>query len=196
MSTISKTLGENINTAVSVLLETYKNLDLLFTKMDRIGKEEGFVSLTPRFMRWKSDADHNGWLTSNFIKLYQKETDPLATHLLELREGPLFGIEVDLDRDEGYPIISLVEYTYDYSMWTRMPSLADHWVFWIPFRNENDFEIKEENGLWSSELNNKKNLAKRYWGIQKAISRDIPLMEVSSAEDIKNKVFDRLKALK
>ncbi|AIQ39908.1 hypothetical protein [Paenibacillus sp. FSL R5-0912] len=67
---ISNDLGGNISLAVKVLRETYKNLNLLFGEMDMIGKEVGFVPLTPRFLRWKSDSYEDGWLLNNFIKIY------------------------------------------------------------------------------------------------------------------------------
>ncbi|CAH2714766.1 hypothetical protein BACCIP111895_01942 [Neobacillus rhizosphaerae] len=120
MSLIKSNLGQNISTAVEVLIETYKNLDSFFVELDRIGEEEGFLTLTPRFMRWKSDSDPAGWLTSNFIKLYQLEKDPDFSNNLGLKSGSLFGVEVDLLTNE-YPVISLIRYTFDYSHWTKLP---------------------------------------------------------------------------
>jgi hypothetical protein len=192
MSLVANNLGQNINTAVEVLIETYKNLDSLFVELDRIGEEEGFITLTPRFMRWKSDTDPTGWLTSNFIKLYQLEKDPDFPTNLGLKSGSIFGIEVDLQAKE-YPVISLIRYTFDYSQWIKLPSISDHWIFFGPFRYDNFFNIYEENGLWSSEPLEK--AKKRYWGIQKAVARDFPLIEITTPESIRTKIFQELDLL-
>lgn len=192
MSLIKSNLGQNISTAVNVLIETYKNLDSLFIELDRIGEEEGFLTLTPRFMRWKSDSDPAGWLTSNFIKLYQLEKDPDFPNDLGLKSGSLFGVEVDLLTNE-YPVISLIRYTFDYSQWAKLPSISDHWIFFGPFRYDNFFNIFEEDGLWTSEPLDK--AKKRYWGIQKAVSRDIPLIEITTPESIRTKIFQELDQL-
>ncbi|MED2970732.1 hypothetical protein P4361_00400 [Fictibacillus sp. B-59209] len=190
MSSTLKTKGENITNAVQVLQETYKNLDLLFAELDRVGKEEGFVSLTPRFLRWKSDAYPEGWLTTNFIKLYQKETDSPLPQLDEVREGTLYGIEVELQPEIGYPIISLNEYSYDFTYWNRLPSISDHWLYHNPFYLENEFNIKEENGKWTSTPLDK--YKKRYWGLLSATGQEFPLAEISSPEDIRIKLFGKI----
>ncbi|WP_419887607.1 hypothetical protein ACN6MT_19460 [Neobacillus niacini] len=192
MCLVTNNLGQNINNAVNVLLETYKNLDSLFVELDRIGEEEGFISLTPRFLRWKSDTDPTGWLPTNFIKLYQLETDPDVPGELELKSGSLFGLEIDLESND-YPTISLTRYTFDYSKWTKMPSISDHWIFYGPFRYNNLFNINEENGLWTSVPIEK--AQKRYWGIQKAVSRDIPLVEITNPETIRTKIYQGLDLL-
>jgi hypothetical protein len=160
--------------------------------LDRIGEEEGFITLTPRFMRWKSDSDPGGWLTINSIKLYQIEKDPDLPSNLGLKSGSLFGVEVDLLSNE-YPVISLIRYTFDYSHWTKLPSISDHWIFFGPFRYDNFFNIYEKNGLWSSEPLEK--AKKRYWGIQKAVSREVPLIEITTPDSIRIKIFQELDQL-
>ncbi|MEH7440638.1 hypothetical protein V7182_24615 [Neobacillus drentensis] len=192
MSLVTNNLGQNITTAANVLIETYRSLDKLFGELDRIGEEEGFISVTSRFMRWKSDSDPDGWMPTNFIKLYQLDKDPDFPGELGLKSGALFGVEVDLLLND-YPTISLNRYTFDYSQWTRLPSISDHWVFWGPFRNDNLFEIEEVNGLWTSEPFEK--AKKRYWGIQKAVSSEIPLLEITETETIRAKIFQELELL-
>ena len=189
MSLTTPNRGQNISTAVNVLKETYKNLNLLFTELDRIGEKEGFISLTPRFLRWKSDSDSDGWLTNNFIKLYQIKTDPSLPTIPNMRDGSLFAIEIDLG-DNDYPVLSLSRYNFDYSAWTRLPAVSDHWIFWDPFRIENFFEITEMEGLWESIPLEK--AKRRYLGMKNAVSKDIPLLSVTSPEDIKHKIFHEL----
>lgn len=184
--------GENITTAIEIVRKTYENLDVLFTEMDRIGKEEGYITLTPRFLRWKSDFDSDGWMTRNFIKLYQAKSDPTTEKVTDLRTGSLFGIEVDLEREE-YPTISLIRYTYDYSTWTRMPGVSDHWLFYNPFRETNLFEIVQKDDMWTSIPLEK--TKKRYWGIQRAVAIDIPLIDITSPELIRTEIFQKLMSL-
>lgn len=160
--------------------------------MDRVGNEEGYISLTPRFMRYKSDVDPEGWLTTNMIKLFQFEKDPNLTNLPELKSGPIFGGEVNFESKE-YPVISLIRYTFDFSYWERTPSVSDHWVFYDPFRYEDFFDITEDNGVWTSIPY--ENAKKRYWGIEKAVAIEIPLVEVTSPEDIRTKIFQKFENL-
>lgn len=70
--------GENISLAVKVLRETYKNLNMLFNEMDIIGKEKGFISLHPKFLRWKSDSYEDGWI--NFLLVYLQAVTSLKKH--------------------------------------------------------------------------------------------------------------------
>lgn len=189
MSFVNSNLGQNITTAVDVLLETYQNLEIFFAELDRVGEEEGFISLTPRFMRWKSDTDPSGWLTKNMIKIYQLEKDLNLSSLPDLKSGPIFGIEVDLNYKD-YPIISLNRYTFDFNYWTRMPSVSEHWIFYGPFRYEDSFSIEEFNGIWTSKTYEK--AKKRYWGMEEAVGIEIPLVEVTSPQSVREKIFQEL----
>lgn len=142
---LTNNLGQNITLATNILQKTYENLNLLFVEMDRVGEEEGFMSLTPKFLRWKSESNTNGWLISNFIKLYQLQENSSVPHLSDLRTGDIYCVEVSLNNGmEDYPEITLARFTYDYDFWTKMPSVSDHWIFFYPFRDENNFKIQEK----------------------------------------------------
>jgi hypothetical protein len=183
-----KTRGENITNSITVLRETYQNIELLFTELDRIGIEQAYNCITPRFLRWKSDTDSFGWLISDFIKLYQKKADPITSHIPELREGPIYGVEIEFDTEEGYPILSLNRYSFDFSFWSKLPSVSDRWVFYYPFRNNNEFYIEEKEGIWKSVIDQK--AQKKYWGLQNAISFGMPLLDIKSSEDVRKKIFE------
>ncbi|RHW37453.1 hypothetical protein D1B33_07880 [Lysinibacillus yapensis] len=186
-STQPTNVGQNISNSIYVLKETYKNLNLLFSELDRIAEKEGFIPLTPKFLRWKSDSNYNGWLTSNFIKLYQIEKDPPLKHIQNLKEGFIYGIEVDLEGEDNYPIISLSRYQFDFSEWFRIPTTSDHWIFWDPFRKDKFFEINKVNDVWISKTLEKSKI--RYWGMQNAVSIEIPLVSITSSEEIRSKIF-------
>ncbi|MEK4486920.1 hypothetical protein MHH81_15330 [Psychrobacillus sp. FSL H8-0484] len=186
-------VGQNISNSIYVLKETYKNLNLLFSELDRIAEKEGFIPLTPKFLRWKSDSDYEGWLTSNFIKLYQEEKDSPLKHIQNLKDGFIYGIEVDLEGEDNYPTISLTRYQFDFSEWNRIPTISDHWIFWDPFRLDRFFEITKVNDVWTSTTLEKSKI--RYWGMQSAVSIEIPLVSITSPEDISTKIFLELENL-
>lgn len=192
-TTQTTNVGQNISNSIYVLKETYKNLNLLFSELDRVAEKEGFIPLTPKFLRWKSDSNYEGWLTSNFIKLFQVEKDSPLKHIENLRDGFIYGIEVDLEGEDNYPIISLTRYQFDFSEWSRIPTISDHWIFWDPFRVDRFFEINKINDIWTSTTLEKAKI--RYWGMQSAVSIDIPLLSVTSSEDIRDKILLELKNL-
>ncbi|ENQ3113169.1 hypothetical protein ACEOWI_004509 [Bacillus cereus] len=191
---LTNNLGQNITLATNILQKTYENLNLLFVEMDRVGEEEGFMSLTPKFLRWKSESNTNGWLTSNFIKLYQLQENVSVPHLSDLRAGDIYCVEVSLNNgSEDYPEIALARFTYDYDFWTKMPSVSDHGIFFYPFRDENNFEIQEKNGIWTCTPYEKSR--KKYWGIKQGIAQVIPLLQVTSPETIRSEIFKVLSEL-
>ncbi|PET30575.1 hypothetical protein CN518_20350 [Bacillus anthracis] len=128
---LTNNLGQNITLATNILQKTYENLNLLFIEMDRVGEEEGFMSLTPKFLRWKSESNTNGWLTSNFIKLYQLQENSSVPHLSDLRTGDIYCVEVSLNNgSEDYPEITLARFTYDYDFWTSTPYEKSRKKYW------------------------------------------------------------------
>jgi len=186
--------GESVVQAKNIIIETYENLSILFSELDRVGEQEGYVTITPRFMRYKSDTDYTGWLTTNFIKLYVKATNPPAS-IEEIRELPWYGVMVDLngDEEEKIPLLTIVQYKYDQTYWRRLPAVSDHWAFWAPFFGDG-FEINNDGREWSS--TSSEGVRKKHYGFEKAIAIDIPLFEVKSPEDIRIKVFEGFDKLK
>ncbi|TMV47037.1 hypothetical protein FE783_24285 [Paenibacillus mesophilus] len=183
--------GGNISLSVKVLRETYKNINLLFNEMDIIGKEHGFISLTPKFLRWKSDSYEDGWLLSNFIKVYQVEGDSAGNdNVPDLKDGDVFVVEIDLEGEEDYPEISISRFQYDLTKWERMPSIADHWLFHDPYRLENHFTIEETDQVWRCRTKTKS--INRYWGLKQAIGKAFPLFTVCDSEAIKSHIFEAL----
>ncbi|WP_142065567.1 hypothetical protein [Brevibacillus sp. AG162] len=112
---------------------------MAISETDRAAEEEGSVPLTTKFLRWKSDAQTDGWLSSNFIKLYQKASDPLYSSQddrsifqdTELRAGSVYGVEIDLADEEEWncPTITVFQNQYQLSEWSRLPQISDHWIF-------------------------------------------------------------------
>lgn len=185
--------GESIIQATNLLKETYGNLSILFQELDRVGEEEGYMTITPRFMRYKSDTDTEGWLTTNFIKLYVK-SDTVPSSIEDIRELPWYGVMVDLNDDEEskIPMLSIIRYQFDQSHWNRLPAVSDHWTFWSPFY-EGGFDIFNEGHEWS--ISSKGQAKKKHSGFEKLKAVDIPLFDVKSPEDIRLKIFEELEKL-
>lgn len=131
-------------------------------------------------------------MTSNFIKLYQLKTDPPLPNFSDLRDGYLFGVEVELEGEE-YPLVSISRYSYDYDEWPRMPSPADHWIFYGPFREERFFDIKKHPTHWHSKP--LKDVKKRYWGLKEVVAIELPLLSITSQDDIRQRVFNNFEVL-
>lgn len=186
--------GESIVQATNIMIETYENLSILFGELDRVGEREGYIAITPRFMRYKSDTDYSGWLTTNFIKLYVKTSNPISS-IEDIRELDWFGVMVDLlgDDEKKIPMVSIIRYQYDQSYWNRLPAVSDHWAFFLPFV-EDGFEILHEGNEWTSTSNVR--AKKKHLGFEIAKAIDIPLFEINSPEDIQIKVFEGFDRLK
>jgi len=183
--------GENISLSVKVLRETYRNITLLLNEMDMIGKERGFFPLIPRFLRWKSDSYEEGWLLSNFIKIYQLDGASAGNEQVpDLKDGDVYVVEIDLEGQENYPELTLSRFQYDLSMWERLPSIADHWLFHDPYWLENHFTIDNNNGIWRTKTHEKS--IKRYWGLRSAVGKSIPLTTVTDSASIREQIFQTL----
>ncbi|WP_313638294.1 hypothetical protein [Paenibacillus sp.] len=188
---ISNDLGANISLAVKVLRETYKNLNLLFSEMDMIGEEMGFVPLTARFLRWKSDSYEDGWLLTNFIKIYQLDGASAGNEQVpDLKEGAVYVVEIELAGDDAHPEITLSRFHYDLSRWERMPAISDHWLFNHPYRIENHFDVEGVDDIWRSKIKGKS--SKKYWGFKQAVGKTISLVTVNDAESIREGIFKQL----
>ncbi|WP_431028742.1 hypothetical protein [Lysinibacillus sp. LZ02] len=182
----------NISQAVSVLKETYRNLEELFNEMDRVAGEENFISLTPKFLRWRSDTNYNGWLVASFIKVYQYN-EGMEMQIDGLQEGAVFAVEVNLEEWESGAVICLMKYDFDLSQWTRLPGVSDHWIFWNPFYFEKHFDQDCINDIWYTKTY--EDMQSRYWGLRSGMAVEIPLHTVTSTEDVRTKIFDALRRM-
>lgn len=185
--------GESIIQATNLLKETYQNINILFQELDRIGEEEGYVTITPRFMRYKSDTDVTGWLTTNFIKLYVK-AKVVPSSIEDVRDLSWYGVMVDLtdDDEDDVPMLSIIRYQFDQSYWTRLPAVSDHGTFWWPFY-DGEYDITHEKNVWSVISN--REVKKKHAGFEKLKAIDIPLFDIKSPEDVREKVFKELEKI-
>lgn len=182
-------ISVNVKNAVTILRETYSNLTELFNEMDRVAEEEGFVSMTPKFLRWRSDANYNGWLTSSFIKVYQYD-DGASLPLEGLQEGPVYAVEVNLDDWEAGAMICLLKYEFDLSQWSRLPGVSEHWIFYHPLYEEKHFNHDYQNEIWSITIND--DVKEKYWGFQQGKAKELLLHTINTTEDVRTNIFEAL----
>lgn len=193
MSTLrsEQDLGENIFNAVQVIHKTYENLEKLFSELDLMAPKFNLQTITPKFLRWKSDNHYSGWMISSFIKLYQSvDSDPIEDGS-GLRNGPIYVVDITL-RDEysSIPIITIAKNLYEegeLKEWGRPPAVNEHWGFYYPTRYKEDFKIEQVGDSYRSTPLSKKK--EGYWNIKSSIFKHIPLVQVNSAEAIKEKIF-------
>lgn len=197
MSTEDNIVGQNIAQAMRVVLQTYHNLAKFFEELDRLAGEEGYVTITPRFLRRRSDVDPAGWLTKGFIKLYQAAEDPLVDSEGEgtMRNGCLFGVRITLAEEE-VPKVAICRYEYE-NPWKSQPSVSEYWGFSQPLYNKSLMKIKEQDGYIISTPVDKK-AAAAYWGLQRVICKMTDLVPIHSEDAIRTvilKEFHNLKRL-
>jgi len=151
--------------------------------------------LPPRFLRWRSDQYASGWLTSSFIKLFQSKEDTGLENISDLRDGPVYVVEVDFV-SEDFPVIYLSAFIYDFETtpWGRLRTVSDHWGFSHPIRNYDKFTIINSGEYTISRPRSKK-IGKDYWDLKEVVFKRIPLVEVDEAERIKVLIFDGFRKL-
>lgn len=193
-------VDRNILNAFQVVYRTYQSVDKMFAELDEVCLRSGYVVLTPRFMRWKSDMHPGGWLVGSFIKLYQRKEDPRLRKGQELRNGPIFGVEVSLLNTQG-PLESLdmlvakYEYEDDYfRTWDRAPSVAEHWGFYHPLRDAKRFQLSEANGVWKS-VPADDAVKDEFWGLRQARFVRRPLLDITGKEQIREQIVIRFAEL-
>ncbi|MFT9847023.1 hypothetical protein [Aneurinibacillus sp. REN35] len=197
MNTEDKIAGQNIAHAMRVVLQTYHNLAKLFEEMDRIANEEGYVTITPRFLRHKSDVQPSGWLTKGFIKLYQVVEEPLVDSEKEgnMRKGCMYGVRITLAEEET-PKVAICRYEYE-EFWEKPPSVSEYWIFSQPLYNKNLMSIREKDGYIISTPLDKK-AAAAYKNLHRVIYKTTDLVSINSEEAIRTvilKEFHNLRSL-
>lgn len=190
----SNNIGSNIGNAVKVLQQTYENINRLLNEMDTVGSKEGFISITPKFLRWKSDAEPSGWFIRNFIKLYQRKEDPDLDNESGYKDGPIYGVEVNLEEDEPQIYLGKFIFEMDPDVWRRLPAVSEHWRYYNPTVREDYMKITQVDNLTIAVPLNEKS-SKSYNGIQEVRYTGFNLVSLDSREKVKTMIFDELMKL-
>jgi hypothetical protein len=192
--------GENITNAVKVIQRTYENLSRMFKDLDEIANREGYVSVAPRFLRYKSDTDISGWMIGGFIKLYQRKDDPVLSECGGLHDGPIYGVDVTLS-DEGYayPTLTVAKYTYKEGVlaeWGNPPAVNEHWGFFYPTRNKEFMKLEEvEDGLTRGTVRKDKP-ENTYFSLKETLFTRFGLLSLTGREAIEEKIITLFEKLR
>jgi|ERR1051326_742773 hypothetical protein len=184
--------GDNIKNAFAVVIRTYENLERFFAELDAVAGQAGLTTITPDFMRWHSDQFVHGWLTTSFIKLFQKSADPAHARVKGLRKGSVFGVEARFPLD-SLPLFYLAKYEYDseLSEWTHLPGRSSYRKFHLPLWKERKFRFSSKQDIRIStplgaEIEN------RFWGLKRVVFTNTPLVPVNSSDNIRKLICEPL----
>lgn len=186
-------LDDNIFNAFEVVNKTHENVEKLMNYCKNIITEkDGYVLVSPKFLRWKSDGDYWAWNTSSFILLFQDSNDCELEN--EWRDGPVYVLEIDLYNPSVYdkPMAVIAKFEYDdIASWSKGCSPANHYIFYDPLYDfdyedlEGDFVVTEVDESYKQ----------RYWGLKRVVCFQVPLTEITG-ENAYDKIlggFDKLK---
>lgn len=196
MSLDARKIGEIIANAVKVLISTYENLSKFFEELDRIACQEGFESISPRFLRYKSDNDPAGWLIKGFIKLYQYAEDPLLGDGSGLKDGPIYGVRITLGMNEEVPQINICKYEYaDLTHWGKLPAVSEYWGFSQPLYRK-DQMVYSTKGDYTHCHPKDDQTAERYWSLKELTYKTIELIPIHSEDKIRTSIIGEFKKLR
>lgn len=171
-------LGDNIHNAFEVVIETYDNINKLMSFCQKEALDKGeFVLSSPKFLRYKSDNEINGWLTKSFVLLFQKSKDkPLEN---QWRRGPVYVMEINLHPDiHKVPMVSIAKFVYKkISSWEKGVSISAHWAFFDPLYNTDVTEFEGDDFSYSGTINDE--YSDKYRGLQRLVGIGVPLADIT-----------------
>ncbi len=187
--------AENIRNAFKVVNKTYENINKMMSYCRTIASEGNeYVASIPRFLRWKSDVEVDGWLINDFILLFQSKADKELGNKSGWRNGPIYVLDIDLNYNY-IPRVFISKFEYkNMENWTSGCSPTNHWRFYWPVRNGEEFEFKEIEGYKIGKPKDE-SVADKYWGIKRVACYSEELTAIN-ADNIKEKIFDRFTCLK
>lgn len=187
-------IGNNIINAFKVVEKTQYSTVKMLTELDEIINNK-YISIAPKYLRYRSDVDVFGLTIKSFIKLYQSKSDPLHSKNPELRNGDVLGLEINFaDYDSPKILISKFIYENLESKWSALPSISEHWGFYHPLHNKEQFsfEIRTEKIISSPKTEKIKNT---YWGLDKVIFVELDLLDIDSSVKIESIIMPKLDEL-
>lgn len=195
--------GENIRNSLQVLYRTYENISKMMEQCKSIAEDNGYLLMTDKFLRWKSDSNSDGWLLNSFILLFQRSSDPECTSGNHWRNGPVYTMEICLGLKsdlEALPEVLLSKFEYRNIMgWSEGCSPAHHWAFHQPVHPErNKLFIMQQKGDFFASIPVNEKVSDTYWGLSQAIFSTVPLTDIKSSNlhDMIFGTFDKLAEIK
>lgn len=191
--------GENIRNSIQVLYKTYESVSKMMEQCKAIAEDSGYIHMSDKFLRWKSDSNSDGWLLNSFILVFQRISDPECESGNHWRNAPVYtmeiclGIKSDPDR---LPELLMSKFEYrNIGDWAEGCSPADHWGFHQPVHQgrAKQFSVRQEEDF-SIYIPNSSKVSETYWDLERVVSVTSPLISVTSAnlQDVVFGTFDRL----
>lgn len=191
--------GKNIKNALSVLYNTYDNIQKLMEYCKAVAKEEtNYEPSEERFLRYKSDNDCSGWLLSDFILLFQNKHSPNCESENGWKNDAVYVLEICLGEKHSINLPTIYLSKFDYgreyiNKWSRGCSPAQYWAFYNPLRNKSEFDFTNfENYIRSKPKDDKTSIS--YLGLKQVTIKKIDLMSITS-DNLKEMIFDEFDRL-
>lgn len=185
-------LGNNIFNAFEVVNKTHENVSKLMDYCKITASEKGeYVLAVPKFLRWKSDGSYLAWNLTSTILLFQYKKDKELES--EWRDGPVYGIEINLYNKDvlDQPMVTLARYDYDdIKSWSPGCSPANHYIFYDPLYY---LDYQEKEDIYITEVNEE--FGKKYWGLRRVKCIMVPLVEITQ-ENAYEKIFGNFNRLR
>ena len=142
--------GKSIAIAFMVVQQTYESIYKLLYFCQTSSFEKGeFETMTPmpKFLRWKSDKEYQGWAIMDFILLFQSKKDEVMEN--GWHRGPLYVFEINLNPSNyDEPTVNIARFDYvDIENWKREFSPADHWSIYKPLIDSENMDFSEEGSI-------------------------------------------------
>lgn len=182
-------LDENLRNAVSVLRETYYNIDKLVNFLRAKAPEFGFTCITNEILMWQSKRNIWGWIPSKFTVLFQHSNkEPFENGYVD---DDIFGVEINFEEAPSLHI-SRFHYADGVGNWTVKCKPSDEWGFTWPRWKKEECEINQKDGLIISKP--RENMSSKYWGLTYALYKGDSFSDITS-DNVKSKVFDVMEEL-
>lgn len=192
-------LNENIANAVMVLQKTYESVNKMLEQCRAISESHGYVLVSDKPLRWRSDAYTNGWLVNSLILAFQKNNAPDCSSGNGWKDGPVYAVQVFLGSVEE-PDLSAQLYVskFDYADINGWPdarlSPTDQWAFYNPtHKTYSAFRFTDRGEFVESEPIPGK-YSQQYWGLERAVWKTFPLSSFTADTlgDVVFKTFNQL----
>lgn len=186
-------LSENIFNAFDVVNKTHENVEKLIG-FCRIMTEERkeFDLMSPKFLRYKSDLDYEGWNITRLILLFQDTQDELLEN--EWRDGPIYVLEILLydPFETNEPRLGMAK--FEYEDMRNFPSgvFSASYDYFLELLYDVEYEEMGDE-LLVAEM--PEEITQKYRGVKRAVYKESLLVDVDY-ENAYDVIFGTFKFLK
>ena len=180
-------LDENIKNAFAVVKKTHENIAKLIAYVRGVATDYGYAPLhSPEFLRWRSDAQSDGWCINGFILLFQPTAASECQSKNGWKDAPMYALELNF-YDE--PRIYLYRLDYAINEWGNAKiGAGDHWQIYYTRCLKKDFFIEEKDGYTYSVPRDAR-VKETYWKIRSSVSKKGTFTDITR-DNVKEKIFD------